>query len=174
VNKKVLVVGLLLTMPLVVLFALSFGRDPHRLRSPLVGREAPPFTLKRVGDGLRMSLSELRGKPVILNFWATWCEPCKLEHGVLRDASAQLGERVRFVGMVYEDEEPRILDFLTRHGSGYSTLIDEGGKVAIAYGVYGVPETFFIDSTGKIIDKYEGPLSPAALYGFAQKLLVGR
>ncbi len=173
-NKKILFAGLLIVVPLIVLFAVSFGRDPHKLKSPLVGRAAPPFTLGEVASGQPLSLEKLRGKPVILNFWATWCQPCIMEHRVLHHAAQSLGDRVQFVGVVYEDEQSRILDFLARNGSGYPTLVDQGGKTAIAYGVYGVPETFFIDATGRIIEKYEGPLSPPMLQQLAGRLLEAR
>ncbi|MFN7134918.1 MAG: TlpA family protein disulfide reductase, partial [Myxococcales bacterium] len=142
--------------------------------SPLVGRAAPPFTLAEVASGEPLSLERLRGKPVVLNFWATWCQPCIMEHRVLHHAAQQLGDRVQFVGVVYEDESARILDFLARNGSGYPTLVDLGGKTAIAYGVYGVPETFFIDPSGKIIEKYEGPLSPPMLQAKIRSLLEAR
>lgn len=163
VNKAVLVVGLLLVLPLLVLFAKSFGSDPHAVRSPLVGREAPPFELVSVQDGKPVSLKSLKGKPVVLNFWATWCEPCKLEHGVLYQGSRIFGDQVQFVGVVYDDQKPKIEAFLDRYGSGYPALIDDAGKAAIAYGVTGVPETFFIDASGRIVSKYNGPLSPDLL-----------
>lgn len=173
-NKKILLAGLLVVVPLLVLFAVSFGRDPHKLKSPLIGRAAPPFTLAEVSSGEPLSLERLRGKPVILNFWATWCQPCIMEHRVLHQAAKVLGDQVQFVGVVYEDETERILDFLARNGSGYPTLVDQGGKTAIAYGVYGVPETFFIDASGQIVEKYEGPLSPPMLQKLAGKLLEAR
>ena len=140
------------------MLVLSFGRDPHDIRSPLVGREAPAFTLPAVGSGESISLEELRGKPVVLNFWATWCVPCYAEHEVLTETARARGSDVQFLGVVYDDEEEKILQFLDRYGSAYPTLMDEGGKTAIAYGVYGVPETFFIDSEGVIAEKFEGPL----------------
>ncbi len=173
VNKAVLVVGLVLVLPLLLLFAASFGSDPHAVRSPLVGREAPPFDLVAL-DGSRISLESLRGRPVVINFWATWCEPCKQEHGVLHQASRLWGDRVQFVGVVYDDEKPKIEAFLRRYGSGYPALIDDGGKAAIAYGVTGVPETFFVDAEGRVVSKYNGPLSPDLLRTHVNQLLGGR
>lgn len=157
-NKKVLIAGLAVAAPIIAVLVMSFGRDPHGIRSPLVGREAPAFTLRAVGSGESISLADLRGKPVVLNFWATWCVPCYAEHEVLTETARAMGSDVQFLGVVYDDEERKILQFLDRYGSAYPTLMDEGGKTAITYGVYGVPETFFIDSEGIIAEKFEGPL----------------
>ncbi|AKU89819.1 TlpA family protein disulfide reductase [Vulgatibacter incomptus] len=173
-NKKVLLAGLVIVAPILVLFAVSFGRDPHAVHSPLVGREAPPFALASVDDGSPISLESLRGQPVVLNFWATWCLPCQQEHGVLYQGSRIFGDKVRFVGVVYEDEKPKIEEFLNRFGSGYPALLDEGGKIAIAYGVTGVPETFFIDASGNVVSKYNGPLSPDLLRTHVRGILGGQ
>jgi cytochrome c biogenesis protein CcmG/thiol:disulfide interchange protein DsbE len=78
-----------------------------------------------------------------------------------------------FLGVVYEDDETKVKDFLAKRGGGYPSLIDEGGKTAIAYGVYGVPESFFIAPDGTIAHKYVGPLTPRLLQGFVQKARAG-
>lgn len=170
-NKKILFGGLLIVLPLVALFAVSFGNDPHAVRSPLVGRQAPPFSLVDVDGRETISLASLRGKPAVVNFWATWCQPCKAEHGVLTRGAQTFGDRVQFVGIVYEDEPAAINAFLDRYGRGYPALMDDGGKTAIAYGVSGVPETFFIDANGTIVSKFAGPLSPDALAMHVRQLL---
>lgn len=172
-NKRVLLVGLAIVVPLIVLFAVSFGRETTKVRSPLLGRDAPPFELKVVDDERLVSLDQLKGKPAVVNFWATWCKPCQDEHRVLYQGARLYGERVQFVGIVYEDDTTKILDFLNRHGSGYPTLLDRGGKTAIAYGVYGVPETFFLDAEGRVVEKFMGPLSPDHLRMNVQRLLEG-
>lgn len=172
-NKKVLIGGLLLVLPLIALFAVSFGNDPHAVRSPLVGKEAPPFRLVTVDGDQTVDLAALRGKPAVVNFWATWCQPCKAEHGVLTRGASRFGDQVQFLGIVYDDEPAAINAFLDRYGRGYPALIDEGGKAAIAYGVAGVPETFFIDAEGKIVSKYAGPLTPDLLTRYVRPLLEG-
>jgi cytochrome c biogenesis protein CcmG/thiol:disulfide interchange protein DsbE len=174
VNKKVLFGGLAVVAALVALFAASFGKDPHEIKSPLIGQVAPPFTLKKLDGGQPLGLADLRGKPAVVNFWATWCEPCKAEHGVLRDAAKLFGQNVNFVGIVYEDEPEKIQGFLAEHGSGYPTLVDEAGKTAISYGVYGVPETFFLDPGGKIVAKHAGPLSPGEIAAYLRPLMAAR
>ena len=170
-NRTVLIVGVLITAAIVALFALSFGRDPQHIDSPLVGRVAPDFALPAVGTGNVIDIASLRGKPVVLNFWATWCMPCHAEHPILVQAARALGNDVQFVGVVFGDTEANIAAFVKERGEAYPTLLDDKGKTSIAYGVGGVPETFFIDRSGKIVAKYEGPLSPEMLQTYVQKVL---
>jgi cytochrome c biogenesis protein CcmG/thiol:disulfide interchange protein DsbE len=169
VNRKVLLAGLAVTLPLVGLMLMSLGRDPHKMDSPLVGRAAPPFALRPIGGGEPVTLESLRGKTVVVNFWASWCMPCVEEHPVLSAAPERFGPDVVFLGVVYEDEEPNIQRFLSEHGAAFPSLVDDGGKVSIAYGVYGVPETYFIAPDGTIVNKYVGPLRPELLDGFVQE-----
>jgi cytochrome c biogenesis protein CcmG, thiol:disulfide interchange protein DsbE len=161
-NKRVLLAGLVCVVPLLLVLRLNLGRNPHAVRSPLIGRPAPPFAMAPVGGGPSVSLDSLRGRPVVLNFWATWCVPCFQEHPVLSRTAAARPD-VAFYGVAYQDEEQRIADFLQRQGSAYPTLVDPGSKAAIAYGIAGVPETYFIDTRGTIVDKWSGPLTQGAL-----------
>ena len=157
VNPWVLGAGLAVVVPLLAVLVMNLGRDPHSIRSPLVGRPAPAFSLVPVGGSAPVSLESLRGRPVVVNFWATWCVPCFAEHAALT-ASARTFREVQFLGIVYEDEEATTRAFLADKGSSYPSLLDPEGRTAIAYGVFGVPETFFIDGTGRIVEKYVGPL----------------
>jgi cytochrome c biogenesis protein CcmG/thiol:disulfide interchange protein DsbE len=157
VNRRVLLIGLTFVLPLLFVLLMNLGRDPHAVRSPLVGRAAPPFTMAPVGGGEAVSLESLRGRPVVLNFWATWCGPCIQEHPALTRAAAARKD-VTFLGVVYQDEEPRIREFQRRYGAAYPSLFDPDGKTAIAYGIAGVPETFFIDAKGTIVAKVSLPL----------------
>jgi cytochrome c biogenesis protein CcmG/thiol:disulfide interchange protein DsbE len=152
-----------LTLPLLGLLLLGLSRDPHKIDSPLVGQRAPGFTLVPVGGGEPVSLEGLRGKVVVMNFWATWCVPCYQEHPVLVEAARTLAGDVTFLGIVYEDEEAKVRDFLAKQGSSYPSLLDDAGKTAIAYGIYGVPETFFVSPDGKVASKFVGPLTPSVL-----------
>jgi len=158
VNAKVLGAGLAVAVPLFGVLFANLGRDPHTVDSPLVGRAAPTFSLVPVGGGAPVSLPS--GRPVVLNFWASWCGPCYEEHAALVAAARELGPRVQFLGIVYEDEEARIQGFLQRQGQAYPSLMDPDAKTAIAYGAFGVPETFFIDAKGTITAKHVGPLDP--------------
>src|SRR5438105_10409031 len=147
-NRTVLTIGLLIVAAIVGVLFLGLGKDPQHIDSPLIGRPAPGFALKAVGRGETIDLAQFRGKPVILNFWATWCRPCWDEHPVLTQNAQMMGDKVQFVGVVFQDEESKITSFLRERGWAYPTLVDERGKTAIAYGVGGVPETFFLDKNG--------------------------
>jgi cytochrome c biogenesis protein CcmG/thiol:disulfide interchange protein DsbE len=155
-------------LPVIVLLVMSLGRNPHKVESPLIGKQAPSFTLRSAGSEEVMDLAALRGAPIVINFWATWCVPCYQEHGVLTEGARRM-PGVRFLGVVYDDEESKALQFLQQYGSSYPSLMDNQGKTAIAYGVYGVPETFFLDASGRIVAKHEGPLTDESLMANIQK-----
>jgi cytochrome c biogenesis protein CcmG/thiol:disulfide interchange protein DsbE len=173
VNRRVLIAGALVVLPLLGLLFANLGRDPRRVESPLVGKPAPPFTLRPLGGGPPVTLDTLRGRPAVLNFWATWCVPCYEEHPVLQQAARVKGREVSFLGVIYEDEEPKVAAFLKQQGSTYGHYMDDGGKAAIAYGVYGVPETYFLSPEGVIVDKYVGPLNARALDTLLQRASTG-
>jgi cytochrome c biogenesis protein CcmG/thiol:disulfide interchange protein DsbE len=162
-NRTVLIVGIVIAAAVILVLYLALGTDPQAIRSPLVGKPAPEFALREAGASRTLDLRSLRGKPVVINFWATWCGPCYLEHPVLVENARALGSQVQFVGVVFDDSEDKILKFLRENGTSYPTLLDERGKTAIAYGVGGVPETFFVDASGKIVTKHTGPMSTADL-----------
>jgi cytochrome c biogenesis protein CcmG/thiol:disulfide interchange protein DsbE len=162
-NRKVLMAGLLLVLPLLAVLLLNLGRDPHLIRSPLVGHPAPAFELRPVGGGPPKSLASLKGRPAVVNFWSTWCMPCLEEHAALAAGARRYAPQVEFLGVIYEDEEDKVTSFLKQRGAAYPSFMDEGGRMAIAYGVGGVPETYFIDASGKVVSKFAGPLSPETL-----------
>jgi len=168
-NRKVLGAGLLVALPLLGILFANLGRDPHAMNSPLVGRPAPAFTLVPIDGGAPFTLDGLRGRPVVLNFWATWCIPCLEEHGALLQAASRLGSEVQFLGVVYEDDKTAVQSFLLERGKAYPSVMDDGGRAAIAYGVYGVPETYFIDTAGTIVAKQVGPLDAQTIEAHLQK-----
>ena len=151
-NRKVLVMGAAVVVPLLAVLAIGFRFDPHAIESPLIGREAPTFSLMGV-DGETVDLAALRGRPVIINFWATWCQPCIYEHPILVEAARRYEGRARFLGIIYQDDPDLIRRFVDARGAWGPSLIDSGSQVAIAYGVYGAPETFILDADGMIVEK---------------------
>ena len=119
-----------------------------RTEAPKVreGGVAPAFTLSTVGGGT-LSSSELRGSPVVINFWASWCDPCNQEAPDLEATWKQYQAKgVRVVGVDYEDQPADAQAFLSRYGITYPSVVDRGGELATTFGVRGVPETFFIDA----------------------------
>ena len=169
-NKGVLAVGLAVTVPLIGLLLLNIDRDPTSISSPLIEKPAPDVRLLELSGGGSVQMSSLRGRPAVVNFWATWCIPCIQEHASLT-AGARANPDVSFLGVVYEDTAENARGFLASRGSAYPSYPDDDGKGAIAFGVYGVPETFFIDSKGTIVEKFVGPLDGDTL---RQKLAMAR
>ena len=160
---------MLLAVVAVAAAAAGYGYNAWRIAShgtPTRGAEAA-IAATRLPDleGMPQALTQWRGKVVVLNFWATWCAPCWEEHPVLNE-TARAHPEVQFLGVVFQDEEAKIQDFLRRRGAAYPTVIDEGGRTAIAYGVGGVPETFILDANGTIVVKHDGPVSQEQLQAY--------
>lgn len=154
------------TAVLAVVLASRFGTDPSLAESPLIGQPAPEVTLPRlVGTG-DVSLDGFGADIVVVNFFASWCLECRLEHEALlatADAFAEGG--VQFVGISYQDDAVDSLEFLDELGASASTeyLVDEGSRAAIAFGVFGIPETFFIDPDGTVVGRIIGPTDAVTL-----------
>ncbi|MGH3032528.1 MAG: TlpA family protein disulfide reductase [Gaiellaceae bacterium] len=159
-------IGTVVAAGLIMTLAFGLTRDPRVLPGAVVGKPAPGFDL-RSDDGRRVRLRELRGRPALINFWASWCTECRKEHPYLMAAHDRWGSRVAFVGVVFKDDPENIEDFLVELGedprASYPNLVDPGSETAIDYGVYGVPETFFIDRRGAVVFKRVGRLTPELL-----------
>ena len=139
---------------------LLAGRSPAMAG---VGEPAPGFMLSDL-DGKKLSLGELRGRPVIVNFWASDCVPCIDEFPLLSSAAAaHRGERLAVVGIVVGDTAEAARDFLTRLGATWPSAMDPGDKVARQYGIIGPPDSFFIDRDGIVVSRHIGPLDAAEM-----------
>ena len=140
-----------------------FAGDPTRLPSALTGQKVPDFALPGLeADSAGLRSSDLAtGRPVVLNVWASWCGPCREEHPQLM-ALARAG--VTVFGLNYKDDADAARRFIGALGNPYTRIgADTRGRVAIDFGVYGVPETFVIDGTGRIVSRFAGPLARAIL-----------
>ena len=144
---------------LVVVLAAAFGTDPHAVPFMMKGKPAPAFTIKRLDQDGQISLADYAGQPVVLNFWATWCGPCKMEQPVLDWAAQNYKGKVAFIGIVFEDTEENTRRFLAQTGAAYPQVYDPKSTVAVDYAVSGVPETYFINRQGIIVKKYIYPFS---------------
>lgn len=143
--------------------AVGFTRDPSLVDSPLVGRPAPAIKLTTLA-GQTFDLGSLRGRPVLLNFWASWCLPCRDEAPLLAAAAHDYAaDGLQIVGIVYQDSAENARAFMARYGQTYLGLVDPDGRTALDYGVFGIPETFFIDRQGVIVSKQTGPLDAESL-----------
>ena len=144
-----------------ILGAVLLSRAPS---SPTaIGSLAPDFTLASL-DGDPVSLADLRGRPVIVNFWASWCGPCIEEFPLLRDAAARhAADGLAVVGVVYRDRSAAAREFMERHGGTWPAAMDPGERVATAYGVVGPPETYFIARDGTIVGRQIGQITSASL-----------
>jgi cytochrome c biogenesis protein CcmG/thiol:disulfide interchange protein DsbE len=153
----------LLWVSLRVLGGVGLPADPTGLRPP-------PFTMPLLGGG-SISLADLRGKPVVLNYWASWCGPCKQEAPILAAGSkVWMPKGVVFLGVDSEDTEGAALAFERTFGIRYDSVFDPQGRLELRYGVSGFPETFFIDRSGVIRAKYVGPLDAASLEAYVSQI----
>ncbi len=145
-------------LAVLVLLAYGFTRESKDISSPLLGRQAPAFSL-RLFDASTIRLEELRGKVVFLNFWASWCPPCRTEAPVLEEAWRNLkGSGVVFLGIDTQDKEEAARDFLETFSITYPNGRDHRGTIAIDYGLWGLPESFVIDGTGHVTYKHVGAI----------------
>lgn len=147
---------------LVILLGYGFYRDPRYIPSPLVGNPAPDFSLT-LFDGREVRLSELRGKTVMLDFWASWCLPCRAEARDLEAAWKRQGDDVVFLGINIQDKEADARKFIEEFGITFANGRDPDGKIAVDYGVWGIPEAFFVSPAGRITYKHVGAIPPAVL-----------
>lgn len=182
-NWKRAGLAVLAAVPVILLLAYGFTRDPGAIPSPLPGRAAPEFALpvfapgepplaRAIGDTLR--LRDLAGKVVVLNFWASWCLACQDEHRPLSEIARDYADRpTQFIGVLYNDRTTRGTRWIGEMGGqSYPSVADARSRTAIDFGLYGVPETFIIDASGRIAYKHLGPITARVLRRWLDSLLT--
>lgn len=161
---------------LAVIFSNRFGSDPNLVPSPLLGQPAPSLALPLLDGSGVFDAAQLEGRVVIVNFFASWCIPCREEQvDLTATADAFSNSGVMVVEIVYQDTPDNALAFLNE--TGFSTdavyLADPDGRAAIAYGVFGIPETFFVAADGIIVGKAIGPTDALVLGTTIDAVLAG-
>jgi cytochrome c biogenesis protein CcmG/thiol:disulfide interchange protein DsbE len=183
VNWKRAGIAALCVVPLILLFGFGLTHDPKEIPSPLPGHQASPFALtvfapgepplaRAPGDTVR--LADLKGQVVVLNFWASWCLSCRDEHQILsQTAMDYAGKPVHFLGVLYNDEPANGTKWIAQMGGqSYPSVTDPGARTAIDYGLYGVPETYFLDATGRIAYKATGPVNERIIRYLVDSLMA--
>jgi len=165
-----LAIGVLLLLGLLAIFAFGLQK---RESVQLQGMAAPPFAVTTF-TGEQFSLAGLQGKPVVINFWASWCVECYKEAGLLEQAYQEYKDQgVTFLGIAYLDTDKEAQAYMQKYGITYPSGHDVASKIARAYRITGVPETFFINQQGKIIHVQIGPIEPTQLYQLLDQLAAG-
>ena len=144
------------------LLASRLGKDATYVPSPLIGKPAPAFTLTNL-DGTKVTIADLAGKPYVVNFWGSWCTPCRQEHGSLRAFWERYRDQgVKLLGVLYDDTAGPARAFQKELGGDWPLFLpNEGAQVD--FGVRGPPETFVVDEQGIIVAKFTGRVGPGQL-----------
>ena len=175
IRKRNLII-LASVIPTVALFALlgwavaqsggnpgGFGINSDFGEVSVDRRPATDFEAESLG-GERVSLSDLRGKVVMLDFWSSWCPPCRREAPALAQVYSEYeGRNVEFIGVAIWDDRGSVEGHVREFGLPYPNLLDDKGRIAISYGVKGIPEKFFVDAEGNLVRRFVGPMEAGAL-----------
>lgn len=178
-GRGLIIGGLIVVVVLVVWAALTAlqhqGSGIVSDETQVEGTPAPDFTLPLLFAGTDMSLADLKGKPAVMNFWASWCGPCKDEAPILADAYRRWkGSGIQFLGVDVSDSTKWGQEFENHYGIGYDSAFDATGATGRSYGITGYPETFLIDAKGIIVGKWVGPFqTPEQIDGFLSRLAPG-
>lgn len=160
-------------LALATVFYVGMNRDnPNALPSAIAGSVAPPVVLKQLGEGAVFSDETLRQPGVkLVNYWASWCAPCRAEHANLAQMAS---EGIAIYGINYKDDADNALAFLQELGNPYAGIgADENGRTALDWGLYGVPETYVINSDGVIVLRFAGPITKSILQSTIRPAIEG-
>ena len=160
-KKKILLLplGLFLLILLTFAYLLVIDRNPQAIPSNLINKKIPNFEANSLFKEEKFIFSqELKPEIVLINFFATWCKPCRDEHSYIKRFSEQ--KKIRVIGINYKDDPKKTIKWLNDLGNPYSdVLLDKKGQIAIDWGVYGIPETFVVNSNGIIKYRQAGPIT---------------
>lgn len=174
VRWAVLALGGTAGLILFVAFARQLANDATLVRSPLIGKAAPAFALPGL-DGGTVSSAALAGGPAVVNFWASWCVPCRDEAPYLEAFSRRwAGRGVHIAGIAYHDDADHARQFRREFGLTYPQALDPDSRASIDYGVFGVPETYVLDADGVVRAKLVGAVGPRTLDDVMRKVLAGQ
>lgn len=158
-NRFLIPAAVFLALAAVLFIGVVHSPNKSAMQSALLGKPAPAFTLPVLGDDARkVSSADLAGRPWVLNVWGSWCPECAVEHPALIAIARE--NRVPIIGLNWRDDEGEALRWIEKHGNPYSVIVvDQEGRTAIDFGVYGAPETFFIDAEGLVQYRHVGAMT---------------
>ena len=158
-NSRVLPLMAFVLLVALLVVGLKIADRKTQLPSPLIDKPAPAFNLPVLGQqGQTMSRDSFLGTPYLVNFWASWCVTCRVEHPVITDLARSGALRV--IGFNFRDENADALAWLAKFGNPYEvTLVDLDGRISIDFGVYAAPESFLVDPSGVIVFKQLGAMT---------------
>ena len=179
IPRGVLPVAGILAMVALLVFVFNgrFGQDPRLVDSPLIGQPVGDLTFEYLEQEGTFSFADQQGTVLVVNFFASWCFPCRAEHDDLTATAAAFANRgVHFVGIVYQDTPAQASGFLDEFGRGtnYSYVVDPESRAIIELGVFGVPETYLIDANGIIQGKIAGAANGTVLSEAIDQVLAGQ
>ena len=162
--NRFLPIAAFIALAAVMAWGLLIREDRDALPSAFLDRPAPEFSLPRLLTAETLDVDNLKGDgPVVVNFWASWCAPCRIEHPELVRLAR---DGVRVIGINYKNEPEKARAFLTKLGNPFQAVgVDESGRTGIDFGVAALPETFVLDAQGTIVYKHVGPINPGELDG---------
>lgn len=162
----------LILLPAVAFLALLGVALVKNSPPPQVGDAAPAFEAELLSGEGELALADLRGKPVVINFWASWCVPCRDEAPMLSEAAQRYGDEVAFVGVDIRDARSSAIAFAERWDLDYTHVRDEDLTIYDDFGLTGQPETFFLDEDGVILEHVPGPLARETLFQLLDSLVA--
>lgn len=169
-----------LYLPLIIILLISFifliyliqNKDPNKPPSALLNKDMPEINIVNLfNENEIFSKNKVKEKYILINFFASWCAPCKVEHPLFFEIKKRY-KNVYLLGIDHKDKKKDVLKYLNTSGNPYDYIgVDKKGLIGLEYGVFGLPETFIINPAGKIIYKYLGPLTKKIIKNEIEPLL---